>query len=98
MTGARARHHRNIGWILGLALLTGSLSVRAQAVIRFANLGPGVNAPFFGPDGTNRLAGSNFVAALYVAPPGPATPGFQNVGPVQPFQQGAQAGYWLPAD
>ena len=75
-----------------------SAQVGAQGVVHFANLAPGVNAPFFESDGTNRLAGSNYLAALYVAPAGTPNPAFVLAGPPQPFQGGGFAGYWTPAD
>lgn len=76
------------GWTASLAT-----DARAQGVLQFANAAPGVNAPFYGSDGTNRLAGSRYSAALYVSP-ATASPSFVQAGSIQPFQTG---GYWLSA-
>jgi hypothetical protein len=82
---------------LGLLFWVGSaLLANAQAVISFSNLGPAVNAPFFASDGTNRLSGSNYVVALYVAPTNGNN--FASFGPTQRFQVGTQAGFWFPAN
>jgi hypothetical protein len=66
----------------------------AQSFVRFANFGGGIDAPFYASDGTNRLSGSNYVAALYVAATN--SNAFDLVSPLQAFQAGATAGQWIP--
>ncbi len=65
-----------------------------SGAIRFANRGPGLDAPFFRSDG-QRAAGSNFVAALYVAATNSSA--FSQIGPTQRFGVGVDAGYWNPS-
>jgi small-conductance mechanosensitive channel len=83
--------------VFALVLWLGAVTLgTAQGVIRFANFGPSVDAPFFAADGTNLLAGSNYVAALYVAPTNGG--GFSPVGPIQGFRLGTDAGRWFPVN
>src|SRR5690349_4287405 len=69
-------------------------TAQVPAVINFANFSGPVNAPFFAAQSTNLLAGSNYVAALYVARLG--TGDFALVSPLQRFQTGTAAGRWFP--
>lgn len=78
-------------WISAAGLL--SAQGTGPGVIRFANRGPGLDAPFFRSDG-QRVAGSNFVAALYLAATNSNT--FSQIGAVQRFGVGLDAGYWNP--
>ena len=70
-----------------------------QGAISFSNLDPfhGINAPFYDADGTTRLSGENFRAALYTGPVGTSEANFVMVGSPQPFRTGNFAGYWTPA-
>ena len=77
-------------------LLAWATSAQAQGTtpgsIEFANLAPGVDAPFYNTNGLP-LLGSNFVAALYLAP--------SNAGPfiqISGLRRFSQApGYWTPS-
>ncbi len=78
-----------------LSIAVGLVAVSAvgQGTVNFANVGVGLNAPYFFMDGVTRLAGPEFLAQLYVgsaasesaltAVPGPA-----------PFLTGTGAGYF----
>ena len=80
---------------------TGVWAARGQSgtVINFSNLDitRQINAPFYDADGTTRLDGPNFRAALYYGP-SPAVEQMAQVGAPQPFRSGTQAGYWMPAN
>ncbi len=92
-TSHRSRWHPLLA--VGL-VLAWAVSAPAQATtpgsIRFANLGPGVDAPFFNTNGL-RLLGSNFVAALYLAPSNSGP--FVQISGLQRFVQAP--GYWTPS-
>ncbi len=79
-------------WVSSIALLHAQGTI--PGAIRFANRGPGIDAPFFASDGLQRAAGSNFVAALYVAATN--SNAFSLVSPLQRFGVGLDAGYWTP--
>ena len=66
-------------------------------IVSFSNndLFYGINAPFYEEDGTTRLAGTNYRAALYYGLPGSPPASFQrSTADSQPFGTGAGAGYW----
>src|SRR5688572_20260012 len=85
---------------LVLPLILAATSVVGQGVISFSNLDlpRGVNAPFYDVDGTTRLSGDGFRAALYAGPPGASPASFVALGMSQPFRTGNFAGYWTPAN
>lgn len=91
---------RNSRLLPFLILFAAACAALAQnTVVNFSNLdlAHGVNAPFFDVDGTNRLAGDNYRAALYYGPPGTAEANFLQISQAQPFRTGNFAGYWVPA-
>ena len=71
-----------------------------QGSVYFSNLDSlrGINAPFYDADGTTRLAGENYRAALYFGLPGSQPETFMRAGAAQPFRTGTFAGYWVPAN
>src|SRR5687767_13558383 len=75
---------------------------RAQAlsgVVRFANdPASGVNAPFYAADGTTRLSGATFRAALYAGMPGSPPESWSRISGGQPFRSQPWAGYWTSLD
>src|SRR5204862_124895 len=76
-------------WAIGLVLAAASpANAQAQSgVVRFANdFISGANAPFYDTDGTTKLAGSTFRAALYVGPLGSLPDSWMPSGPSQPFR------------
>ena len=86
------------------ALLTGLNPIQFgpspnDAVIDFRNLIPGIlDNPAIGPDGA-RLAGTNYLAQLYLAQDPFSDPSGQQgvpVGAPAPFGVGPAAGYWQP--
>jgi len=85
---------------LVLPLVFAAMSAVGQGVISFSNLDlpRGVNAPFYDADGTTRLSGDGFRAALYAGPPGAPPTAFVPLGMPQPFRTGNLAGYWMPAN
>ncbi len=85
--------------VLFWLVLLDVLSAFGQATVRFSNLEPlnGINAPFYDADGTNRLAGDNYRAALFWAPAGASEDQMLQAGTPQPFRTGNFAGYWNPA-
>lgn len=62
--------------------------------IQFANAALGVNAPFYAANGTTRLAGNGFRAALYIGPSGASEDSLSLLGD-RPFMTGLGAGYWV---
>lgn len=85
---------------LVLPLILAATSAVGQGVISFSNLDVlrGINAPFYDVDGTTRLSGDGFRAALYAGPPGAPPTAFVALGTPQPFRTGNFAGYWTPAN
>ena len=73
---------------------------QSSGLVNFANydLISGVNAPFYGVDGTTRLSGPGFRAALYSGSVGSPPNSWSRVSPAQPFRTGALAGFWVPVD
>ena len=82
-------------------LLASIFTVSGQSgnVVNFSNrdITHGLNAPFYDSDGTTRLSGANFRAALYYGP-SDAPEQMVQVGLPQPFLTGSSAGYWQPAN
>lgn len=70
-----------------------SLASLAQGTLNFSNL-PGTvspaGAPIFDADGTTKLAGAGFLAALYA---GPSAGSLVAIGATLPFRSGAGAGF-----
>src|SRR5688500_9135311 len=85
--------------LFGLTLLV-VWAAHGQSTIRFSNreISPRINEPFYDADGTTRLDGPNYLAALYWAPSDGSEDQMVPVGPPQPFQSGTSAGYWVPAN
>jgi hypothetical protein len=86
-----------------LCFFGASSSVRSQTapIVRFANndLFYGINAPFYHEDGTTRLAGATFRAALYYgAANSPPETWLRTTADSQPFGTGAAAGYWRSSE
>lgn len=83
-----------------LLAATGAARGQAQSgIVHFANdLASGVNSPFYDTDGTSRLAGSTFRAALYMGMIGSPPESLIEVGAPQPFRVGPFAGYWTSVD
>ena len=91
----------NRSWLLFVVLCLGGASSTARSqsvsVVNFANsdILHGINAPFYDVDGTTRLAGTNYRAALYFgAPDSPPESFVVTTAASQPFGTGLGAGYW----
>jgi hypothetical protein len=80
---------------------SGVWAARGQdgTVINFSNrdIIRQINAPFYDADGTTRLDGPNFRAALFYGPSF-APEQMVMLGAPQPFLSGTLAGYWMPAN
>ena len=88
--------------LLGLLMFISAMSLahgQGGNVISFSNrdLQRGINAPFYDADGTTRLSGDNFRAALYWGP-GASPEQMVQVGAARVFLTGTSAGYWQPAN
>jgi hypothetical protein len=86
-----------------LLMLLSRQLVSAQGTVNFANLVPDpsggylVSRPVYALDNTTRPEGPDWVAQLFVGPPGAVWfSGLKPVGPPAPFQTGIYAGYWVP--
>ena len=84
-------------WVLPFVMVWGTCG---QGTVRFSNreISPRIDEPFYDVDGTTRLDGPNFLAALYYAPDGFSADAMVQVGPAQAFRSGTLAGYWTPAN
>ncbi len=69
-------------------LLVSAMASQAQGTVRFANFGPGLDAPIFTYDGGTLISGPSYMAELFVGT-WPGTP-----IATTPFLSGAQAGYF----
>ena len=77
-----------------VGLLLASFGVLAQGTLNFSNGASGVNAPATDIDGTTKLAGAGFTAALYAGPQGTAWNSLTAIA-TSPFATGANAGYFF---
>ena len=89
--------------LLAIGLIFGVVAtVRGQAlsgIVRFANdILSGINAPFYDSDGTTRLSGATFRAALYVGQVGTPPESWVRAGSPQPFRTGPEAGFWVTSN
>ena len=80
--------------IVACALLAAA-AAHAQGTVNFNNraTASGVNAPIFDVDGTTRLAGTGFSAALYGGAAGSAANSLTLVGAALNFRTGTAAGF-----
>lgn len=77
-----------------LLLTTAWLTALGQGTVNFQNRITGVvDAPVFDTDGTTRLSGTGFRAALFAAPNGSPDSALAQVGDSVAFRTGAAAGY-----
>ena len=91
----QVQNQSSVAWSLP-AILT-VVSNAGGGTINFQNkstYGPtNLNAPVFDLDGITLLNGSNFLAQLYA---GPSLDKLRPAGPPSPFQEGFNAGYFVP--
>ena len=80
--------------LIAVGCMVATVGALAQAQVNFANivLPNVVNAPVYDVDGTTKLAGSDYMAQLYV---GTAADSLSPVGSPVEFKTGAGAGYFL---
>jgi hypothetical protein len=81
--------------LLLAVLLVAGYGVMAQGTVNFSNGAAGVNAPVTDVDGTTKLAGAGFTAALYAGPSGTVWSSLTLVTPTSAFATGASAGFFF---
>lgn len=67
-SNAPSRPKYSIVGIAVVGLILCSVGVIGQGSVNFANIGVGLNSPFFDTDGVTRLEGADFLAQLFVSP------------------------------
>lgn len=80
--------------LLAATMVLGSVNAGAQGIVRFTNVGPGLNAPVTNSVTGQLVDGSGFLVQLYGGAAGALEPALVPLSDTTTFNSGALAGYF----